>query len=95
MSELDKTIGHKIRKALDAIAGKPTGRLEPLTGRRANTFRLNYATDIEGMTEAQNEFITVICKFRTIHQRQPEMIEAFHIAKSLGYRKQDTQHEAL
>lgn len=95
MPGLENTAGHKIRKALDAIAGKPTGRLEPLTGRRANTFRLNYATDIEGMTESQNEFITAICKFRAIHQRQPELIEAFHIAKSLGYRKQDAHHEAL
>lgn len=87
MSKLLDTVGHRIRKALDIIAGKPTGRLEPTTGRRENTFKLNTTSDIDGMEAYQDEFVMAIIKFKRYNRREPDLLDAFHIAKALGYRK--------
>lgn len=87
MSHLTDTVGHRIRKAMDIIAGKPTGRLEPTTGRRSNTFRLTTMNDVPGMEPEQSDFIMAIINFKRYNRREPDLLDAFHIAKALGYRK--------
>lgn len=85
--QLNETIGHRIRRALDVIAGKPTGRVDPINGRRENTFRLTTMNDIPGMTPGQDEFIMAVIQFKRYNRREPTLVDALHIAKALGYRK--------
>lgn len=84
---LENTIGHRVRRALDQIAGRPTGKVNQINGRRNNTYRLNYCNDLEHNTE-RDDWIKAVIQFKRDHGRNPDMAEAFRLAKSLGYRRE-------
>lgn len=85
-TSLTDTVGHRIRQALDVIAGKPTGRTCKLNGRTNNTMRLSYISDLE-LDSERDDWLLAIARFRQTNGRAPDMKEALAIAKSMGYRK--------
>lgn len=89
MPDLHDTIGHRIRTAIDTIAGRKTGKVYG-HGRANNTFRLTAMNSIPGMSDEQNEWIMAIISFKRVHRRNPDLRDTLSIAKSLGYRKESS-----
>ena len=65
----------KVNSALSKIAGKSRKYRRSVPG---------HGTLSEVFTDASDEFIKAIIQFKRIYSRNPTMVEAFRLAKSLG-----------
>lgn len=84
--KLLNTAGHRIRKALLELSGGTYQKVNPVSKRASKTHHLNYVSDLEFNPE-QDAFIMQLIKFEREHRRKPELIDAFRIARAMGYRK--------
>lgn len=84
--KLLNTAGHRIRKALLELSGGTYQKVNPVSKRASKTHHLNYVSDLEFNPE-RDDFIMEIIRFQRLHHRKPKLIDAFRIAKAMGYRR--------
>ncbi len=85
MPDLKDSIAHKVRRALDHLAGQPS-KIVASRNIKAEKCFLAYSSDIE-YDSARDEWIMAIIQFQRIHKRVPDNRDILDIAHALGYRR--------